>query len=169
MIQKMFRFSFFLSFFAFWSPLLTAQTPFHADGYEVEAFPAIGGPMPAWADKKKKLWPIWALSFEGKPRNYGTFQGLGVFLVADKDGQSVVAVRTRDEYFRTPEGFDMCTELEDILATEGAVVEISTIWHLLFVSLTSGWKVYFEHVKSYGYRIHYFYNGVDPISYPLPE
>lgn len=100
---------------------------------------------------------------------YGTFLGLEVMLSDGEDNRHVRKVIISDDHFRTPEGFDMCTTIEDLFAAEDLVVEVTPFWHLLYFSLASGWKVYFERVHGYGYRIHYFYNGTDPVTYPIPE
>ncbi len=147
----------------FFSPL-SAQTMHHADGYSVEMFPAIGGPIPAWADNTRIWSPIWWSSSDGSPTPYGTFLELEVLIRGKTDDAGVRSVIISDDRFRTPEGFDMCTRIEDLIAAEDSLVAITNVWNMLYFHLKSGWKVYFEPSPTAGYNICYFYNGRDPVT-----
>ncbi len=119
-------------------------------------FPVIGGPVPAWADETRIWSPLWRYSWDGAPTPFGSFLGLEVLISGKTDDLGVCTVIISDDQFRTPEGFDMCTRIEDLIAAEDALVAISQVWKLLYFHLESGWKVYFEYLPIVGYQIHYF-------------
>ncbi len=153
-----------LCFLGTLSPVLWAQSTPLNKTYDIELFPAIGGPIPAWADKTRIWSPIWWSSSDGSPTPYGTFLGLEVLTTGKTDDAGVRAVIIRDDRFRTPEGFDMCTRIEDLIAAEDSLVAITNVWNMLYFHLESGWTVYFEPTPTTGYNIAFFYNGQNPVT-----
>ncbi len=142
---------------------LHAQETTTLSGYDVDRFPYIDQNLPTWADQEIGWAPVFAFSnLTTVPA--GNNQGLQVILTMSKATQLVKTVIIKDAYFKTPEGLDMCSSVEDFFASGTSVVEVTVFWHMLYIALNSGWKAYFEKQPDGTYFLHYFYNGRDPVT-----
>lgn len=142
---------------------LRAQAPTIGARYDVDAFPFIDQNLPARANQEIGWAPVFAFS-SSTTVPAGKYLDLEVVLAQSNTTQLVKTVIIKDASFKTPEGFDMCSSVEDFFASGESVVEVTVFWHMLYVALNSGWKAYFEKLPDGTFHLHYFYNGLDPVS-----